>query len=184
MIYLKILLFKEQSFLIYTKILIFKRDVFLIYARYWYLNKKVLIYQTILLFKKWGFLTYLKTLIFKQESFLVYTKILILRPGPQLRFFGYTVFLLVTWPATISHKAKLFVGNFDLGISLPVLSSRTNLKLHNISVTPKKAKKVITNIDSSKMSSLDWIPVVVIMNCEPELSYILAELFNKCLKES
>ena len=34
------------------------------------------------------------------------------------------------------------------------------------------------------MSSLDCIPVVVIMNCKPELSYILAELFNKCLKES
>ena len=26
--------------------------------------------------------------------------------------------------------------------------------------------------------------VVVLKNCEPELSYILAELFNKCLKES
>ena len=28
------------------------------------------------------------------------------------------------------------------------------------------------------------IPVVVLKNCEPEVSYILAELFNKCLKES
>ena len=28
------------------------------------------------------------------------------------------------------------------------------------------------------------IPVVVLKNCEPELSYILAELFNKCFKES
>ena len=26
--------------------------------------------------------------------------------------------------------------------------------------------------------------MVVLKNCEPELSYILAELFNKCLKES
>ena len=26
--------------------------------------------------------------------------------------------------------------------------------------------------------------MVVLENCEPELSYILAELFNKCLKES
>ena len=25
--------------------------------------------------------------------------------------------------------------------------------------------------------------MVVLKNCEPELSYILAELFNKCLKE-
>ena len=28
------------------------------------------------------------------------------------------------------------------------------------------------------------IPVVVLKNCEHELSYKLAELFNKCLKES
>ena len=45
-------------------------------------------------------------------------------------------------------------------------------------------KKAITNLDSSKASGLDCILVVVLKNCEPELSYILAELFNKCLKES
>ena len=45
-------------------------------------------------------------------------------------------------------------------------------------------KKVITNLDSSKVSGLDCIPVVVLKNCKPELSYILAELFNMCLKES
>ena len=45
-------------------------------------------------------------------------------------------------------------------------------------------KKVIINLDSSKASGPDCIPVVVLKNCEPELSYILAELFNMCLKES
>ena len=45
-------------------------------------------------------------------------------------------------------------------------------------------KKVITNLDSSKVFSRDCIPLVVLKNCEPELSYILAELFNICLKES
>ena len=45
-------------------------------------------------------------------------------------------------------------------------------------------KKVTTNLDLSKASGLDCIPVVVLKNCEPELPYILAELFNKCLKES
>ena len=39
------------------------------------------------------------------------------------------------------------------------------------------------NLDLSKASGPDYIPVVVLKNCEPELSYILAELFNKCLKE-
>ena len=45
-------------------------------------------------------------------------------------------------------------------------------------------KKVITNLDSSKASGPDCSPVVVLKNCEPELSYILAKLFNKCLKKS
>ena len=40
------------------------------------------------------------------------------------------------------------------------------------------------NLDSSKASGSDCILVVVLKNCEPELSYILAELFNMCLKES
>ena len=58
------------------------------------------------------------------------------------------------------------------------------MKLHNISVTPKMVRKVIMNLDLSKASGPDCIPVVVLKNCEPELSYILAELFNKCLKKS
>ena len=45
-------------------------------------------------------------------------------------------------------------------------------------------KKVIINLDLSKASGPDCIPVVVLKNCEPELSYILAKLFNKCLNES
>ena len=40
------------------------------------------------------------------------------------------------------------------------------------------------NFDLSKASGPDFIAVVVLKNCEPELSYIIAELFNKCLKES
>ena len=93
--------------------------------------------------------------------------------------------------SSASDKARLFAKNFsknsnldDSGISLPVFPSRTNLKLHNISVTPKMVKKVIMNLDLSKASGPDCIPVVVLKNCEPELSYILAELFNKCFKES
>ena len=46
------------------------------------------------------------------------------------------------------------------------------------------AKKVITNLDSSKLSGPDCIPVVVLKNCEPELSYILVKLFNMHLQES
>ena len=44
-------------------------------------------------------------------------------------------------------------------------------------------RKVVMNLDLSRASGSDCIPVVVQKNCEPELSYI-AEHFNKCLKES
>ena len=76
--------------------------------------------------------------------------------------------------SSASDKAKLFAKNFpknsnldDSGISLPVFPSRTNLKLNNISITPKMVKKVIMNLDSSKVSGPDCIPVVVLKNCEP-----------------
>ena len=75
----------------------------------------------------------------------------------------------------VLFSAKLFAKNFsknsnldDSGISLPVFPSRTNLKLH-ISVTPKMVKKVIMNLDLSKASGPDCIPVVVLKNCGSEL---------------
>ena len=79
--------------------------------------------------------------------------------------------------SSASDKAKLFAENFsknsnldDSGISIPAFSSRTNLKLHNIPVTPKMVKKVIMNLDLSKASGPDCIPVVVLKSCELELS--------------
>ena len=58
--------------------------------------------------------------------------------------------------SSASVKANLFPKNFsknynigDLGISLPVFLSRTNWKLHNISVTPE-VKKVITSLSSQE----------------------------------
>ena len=97
--------------------------------------------------------------------------------------------------SSASHKAKLFAKHFsrnsgnqvtldDSGISLLVFPSRTNLKLYNISITPNMVKKVIMNLHFSKVSGSYCVPVVVLKNCEPELSCILAELFNMCLKES
>ena len=75
------------------------------------------------------------------------------------------------------HKVKLFAENFsknsnldDSDISLPAYPAITNLNMHNIPVTRKLIKKVITNIDLSKMSDPNW--------SEPEFSHILGELFN------
>ena len=76
-----------------------------------------------------------------------------------------------------SDKAKLFVENFSVssnldesGISLAVFPSRTNLKMHNISVTPKMVQKVIMNLGLSKTSGPYFIPVTVLKNCESKLS--------------
>ena len=70
-----------------------------------------------------------------------------------------------------SDKAKLFAENFsnnsnldDSGISLTVFPSRANLKLHNISVTPKMVKKATMNLDLSKGPGPDSIPIVVLKN--------------------
>ena len=75
--------------------------------------------------------------------------------------------------SSASDKAKLFAENFsknsnldDTGISLPIFPSRTNLKLH-VSVSTKMVKKVIMNLDLSKASRPDCIPVVVLKNCDP-----------------
>ena len=71
--------------------------------------------------------------------------------------------------SSASDKGKLFAENFakntnvdDSGISLRAFPSRTNLKLHDISVTPKMVKKVIMNLDLSNPSGPDCIPVVVL----------------------
>ena len=84
-----------------------------------------------------------------------------------------------------SDKAKLFTENFsinsnldDSGISLPVFPSTTNLKVNNISVTLKMVKKVIVNLDLSKVSGPDYIPEVVLKNCDLELSYISTEFLR------
>ena len=62
------------------------------------------------------------------------------------------------WLSSVSDKAKLFAKNFlknsnldDSSISLPVFSSRTNLKQQKKNLTSKIVKKIITNCDSSKI---------------------------------
>ena len=84
-----------------------------------------------------------------------------------------------------SDKTKLSTKNFSKnsnlegsGISLHVFASRTNLKLCKI------FKKVIVKFHSSKVSHPDCIPVLILENCGPELSYTLAEFTIKCLKKS
>ena len=77
----------------------------------------------------------------------------------------------------------------DSAVHLPVFHSRANqklngTKLHNISITPKMIKMVITNLGLSKAPGPDYFLVVVLKNCEHVSSYILDELFDMCLTES
>ena len=102
-----------------------------------------------------------------------------------LLFIGLEVF------SPASDKAKLLAKNYyknynldDSGISLPVFSSITNLKLLNISITPKMVQKIKTNLDTSKVSGPDCIPVVLLKKSELELFSYIAELLKICLKES
>ena len=61
--------------------------------------------------------------------------------------------------------------------------SRTKIKIHNILKTPKFIKKVLTNLNSSKIFSFDCISVMVLNDCKPKLSYKRPEFSNKYLKE-
>ena len=72
----------------------------------------------------------------------------------------------------------------SLTVTLTVLPFLHLFLSSDDSICSTMVRKVITNLDSSKTSDPVCIPVVVLKNCEPELSYILAELFNMCLKDS
>ena len=62
--------------------------------------------------------------------------------------------------SSASDKSNLFAKNFSENsylFTVPVFPSRTNLTLHNISVTPKMVKKDITNLNLAKASGPDCI---------------------------
>ena len=129
-----------------------------------------------------GFLKLSVLILIKQKSLSLLRNLAHLTFGDLLIALSTNVNLLygpkVLFSA--SDKVKLFAENFSKNSNFDDSDMyRTNLKMHNITVTPKLVKKVITNL-SSKACCPDCILVVVLKNCEPELSYILAELFNMC----
>ena len=63
-------------------------------------------------------------------------------------------------------SVETFSDNFnfhDFGSSLPAFTSKTNLKLLDIPVTPEMIKKVLTALDSSKTSGPYCIPTLVVL---------------------
>ena len=88
-------------------------------------------------------------------------------------------------------KANLFADNFvsnstlnDEGHPLPPFPSRTATEVSNPLITPKKIARIIHTLDASKATGPDGIPVIVLKMCSPELSPVLAKLFNLCLVDS
>ena len=89
--------------------------------------------------------------------------------------------------SSASDKAKFFAENFsvnsnldDSGIFLPVFPSRTNLKLHNISVTPKMVRKVVMNLDlyvfcmflnSCMLEQISYLGEFWFLRCGPKCSW-------------
>ena len=87
-------------------------------------------------------------------------------------------------------KANIFASKFaansnldDLGSLPPEFPPVTDEKLCESKVTASLISKLITELDSTKATGPDGIPVVVLKHLNPELSPILAKLFNRCLKE-
>ena len=127
-----------------------------------YLLRSQILILTVLLFSRYLFLL---TLIFLNLALVNFGKMPVI-------FSTKTNQLYLLYSAArkccLLHQIKqnLFTENSsknsdvdDSGISLHVFPSRTNLILHNISVTPRMVKKVITNLDMSKVVSATFVLV-------------------------
>ena len=76
--------------------------------------------------------------------------------------------------SSASNKTKLLKCFLRTLLAFPC---RTNMKLHNFRVAPRLIKNVISNLDLSKTSDSECIPMMVLKKYRPTLSYVLAELF-------
>ena len=89
-----------------------------------------------------------------------------------------------------SDKAEPFTTNFaanstldDSNQSLSDSPSRTDSIVPDFHVSVKEVSCLIHELEANKATGPDQIPVVVLKNLSPELSLIIAKLFNRCIKE-
>ena len=66
---------------------------------------------------------------------------------------------------------------------LPSASDKAQFLIKTFLTALILVKNVIQNLDLLKASGPDCILVVVLKNCEPQLSYLLDDLFSMCLLE-
>ena len=62
-------------------------------------------------------------------------------------------------------------------------TSQTDCLTSDFRVSVKEVSRLIHDLESSKATGPDEVPVVVLKNISPEISPILSRLFNRCLKE-
>ena len=83
--------------------------------------------------------------------------------------------------------AKIFATNSNIkddGVPLPDFDTRTDIDLTSLDFSVKTISSIISNLDPTKATGPDGIPVVLLQKCSPELSPVLAKLFRKCFAES
>ena len=92
---------------------------------------------------------------------------------------------------TSTDKANLFARNFSSNSTLddgfqqlPDFPSRTEQRLTSRKITARMVSHAIYDLDTCKATGPDRIPSIVLKMCSPELSPVLAKLYNKCLAES
>ena len=98
---------------------------------------------------------------------------------------GLVLFLCVERNEAFWKNVVQFASNptiSDAGVELPTFPSRTEHSLSLPLISSKRVRRVIFELDSTKASGPDSIPVTVLRNCAPELSSIFSKIFNLCLK--
>ena len=91
--------------------------------------------------------------------------------------------------SSASDKAKLFAKNFaanstlcDQGHQLPVFPPITDNTLCNIQISVRDVAKLIKNLDSSKATGPDGIPIIVLKKLQPELAPYLQNCLSVVLR--
>ena len=105
-----------------------------------------------------------------------------------------TIPLLFNGPEVLTKsndKANLFARNFSCNSTLddgfqqlPNFPPRTEQRLSSKKITARMVSHAIYDLDAFKATGPDRIPSIVLKMCSPELSPVLAKLYNKCLAES
>ena len=92
---------------------------------------------------------------------------------------------------TSTDNANLFARNFSCNSTIDDGSqqlldfpSHTEPRLSSKNITAKMVSRAIYHLDESKTSGPDRIPAIVLKMHSPELSPVLAKLYNRCLAEN